>query len=111
MIEQGTDGLSRGDLSNGVMVGDSMLVHVPLNKDTFSRSSVLRDWLLEYPGPAYEVLTGEGCCNIGHQVGNFMWVPSPAVADAALEQLCEARHTRAPETHTCLSCFNDSSLA
>jgi len=32
MIEQGTDGASRGDLSNGVMAGRHMLDFVPLNK-------------------------------------------------------------------------------
>jgi hypothetical protein len=41
MIEQGTDGLFRGDLSNGVMAGYSMLFHVPLTKDAFSRSPVM----------------------------------------------------------------------
>jgi hypothetical protein len=99
MIEQGTDGLSRGDLSNGVMAGDSMLMHVPLNKDAFSRSPALRDWLLKCPGPSWEVLTAEGWFNRGHQVGSFVWVPSPAVADAALEQLCESRHTRPGNAH------------
>jgi hypothetical protein len=99
MIDQGTDGLSRGDLSNGVMAGDSMLSHVPLNQDAFSRSPALEDWLVECPGPAWEVLTTEGWFDRGHQVGNFVWVPSPAVADAALEQLCEARHTRPGNAH------------
>jgi hypothetical protein len=99
MIEQGTDGLSRGDLSNGVMAGDTIVLHVPLNKDAFSRSAGLRDRLLEYPGPSWEVLTAEGWFNRGHQVGSFVWVPSPAVADAALEQLCESRHTRPGNAH------------
>ena len=31
MIEQGTDGLSRGDLLEGVMKGRSMLDCIPLN--------------------------------------------------------------------------------
>jgi hypothetical protein len=100
MIEQGTDGLSRGDLSNGVMAGDSMLVHIPLNEDAFSRSPALRDWLLlECPGSAWEVLSVEGWFNRGHQVGNYVWAPSPAVADAALDQLCESRHTRPGNAH------------
>jgi len=32
MIEQGTDGLSRGDLTEGVIAGRSILDFVPLNK-------------------------------------------------------------------------------
>jgi hypothetical protein len=32
MIAQGADGLSRGDLSNGVIVGESMLDFVPIDK-------------------------------------------------------------------------------
>jgi hypothetical protein len=100
MIEQDTDGLSREDLSNGVMAGDSMLFHVPLNKDAFSRSPALRDWLSKYPIPSWEVLTAEGWFNQGHQVLSFVWVPSPVlVADAALEQLCESRHTRQGNAH------------
>jgi hypothetical protein len=105
MIEQGTDGLSRGDLSNGVMAGDSMLFHVPLNKDAFSRSPALRDWLLKCSGPPWEVLSAEGWFNRGHQVGSFVWVLSPAVADAALEQLCESRHTRPGNAHMFVCSF------
>jgi hypothetical protein len=99
MIEQDTDGLYRGDLSNGVMAGDSMLFHVPLNTGAFSRSPALRDWRLKCPGPAWEVLTAESWFNRGHQVGSFVWVPSSAVADPALEQLCEARHTHPGNAH------------
>jgi hypothetical protein len=99
MIEQGTDGLSRGDLSNGVMAGDNMLAHVPLNRTAFGRSPKLKGWLLECSGPTWEVLTTEGWYDRGHQVGNFVWAPSPAVADAALEQLCESRHTRPQNAH------------
>jgi hypothetical protein len=32
MISQGTDGLSRGDLTSGVMAGDDFLSHIPLDK-------------------------------------------------------------------------------
>jgi hypothetical protein len=44
MIAQGADGLPRGDLSNGVMAGESMLDFVPIDKPAhFScRSTILR---------------------------------------------------------------------
>jgi hypothetical protein len=32
MIEQGTDGLSRGDLFTGVMAGEDFLDYIPLDK-------------------------------------------------------------------------------
>jgi hypothetical protein len=100
MIAQGTDGLSRGDLSNGVMAGDSMLSHVPLNQDAFSRSPKLGEWLQKCSdNHVWEVLGADGWFDRGHQDGNFIWVPPPAVADAALEQLCEARHTRPWNAH------------
>ena len=41
MISQGTDGLSRGDLTSGVMAGDDFLSHIPLNQGAFERSPTL----------------------------------------------------------------------
>lgn len=37
VIEQGTDGFSRGDLENGVASGVDMLTFVPLNETAFDR--------------------------------------------------------------------------
>ena len=45
MIAQGTDGLSRGDLTSGVMAGDSFLSHIPLDLEAFARSPALEEWL------------------------------------------------------------------
>jgi len=45
MIGQGTDGASRGDMSNGVLAGDYMLKHVPLHLGAFERSPELRNLL------------------------------------------------------------------
>jgi hypothetical protein len=47
MIRQGTDGLSRGDMLEGVMKGDSMLSHVPLHVGAIERQPNLRKWLIE----------------------------------------------------------------
>jgi len=45
MIGQGMDGASRGDMSNRVLAGDSMLKHVPLHLNALERSPELRNWL------------------------------------------------------------------
>lgn len=101
MIEQGTDGLSRGDLSNGVMAGESMLTFVPLNKTAQDRSPALADWFLSTTGDAagWSVLTPTDWFKTPHQGGNCLWFPPPAAADVALEQLCEAKHIRPQGAH------------
>jgi hypothetical protein len=43
MKEQGTDGLSRGDLTGGVMIGNRFLKHIPLNKSVLERSPGFRE--------------------------------------------------------------------
>jgi hypothetical protein len=51
MIAQGTNGLSRGDLTTGVMAGESMLSFVPLGRSVASvadRSPLLLPRLLEW---------------------------------------------------------------
>ncbi len=46
MISQGTDGLSRGDTSFGVMAGISMLTYVPLHLSALDRQGAsLKDWV------------------------------------------------------------------
>jgi hypothetical protein len=45
MIEQGTDGGSRGDLTQGVMAGEPMLKYVPLHLTALERSPQLEPWI------------------------------------------------------------------
>jgi hypothetical protein len=45
MISQGTDGLSRGDFSEGVMTGKSILDYIPLNRSALERSPKLLKWI------------------------------------------------------------------
>ena len=47
MINQGTDGLSRGDKTSGVMSGESMLSFVPLHLTAIDRSVSLKNWLVD----------------------------------------------------------------
>jgi hypothetical protein len=92
MIEQGTDGLSRGDLNSGAMAGKEFLGYVPLDKGALELSPQLADWISDtLPGRHdWSVLSPEGWYSDGHGDGHFIWAPPPAVADAVLEQVCEA---------------------
>ena len=101
MIEQGTDGLSRGDFSSGVLGGKDFLSFIPLNQGAVELSPGLPTWL----GSTFEgrkewtLLTPEGWYTDGHQDGHFIWAPPPAVADAVLEQLCESVLSRPWNAH------------
>ena len=48
MIAQGSDGLSRGDMYEGVMRGESMLSHVPLHLNAVERSPALLNWIVPW---------------------------------------------------------------
>jgi hypothetical protein len=95
MIWQGTDGLSRGELTAGVMAGAHFLNFVPLNKTAFQRHSILQEWIGgALPGEHWEELSVEGWFTTAQKDGRFIWAPPPATADVAVERLCEARHIR-----------------
>jgi hypothetical protein len=80
MIQQGTDGLSRGDMLEGVMKGESMLSHVPLHVGAIERQPNLRKWLIEVfgtPGGTntencfLEFLTPEDWFERGHDITGY----------------------------------------
>jgi hypothetical protein len=100
MIAQGTDGLSRGDHTEGVMQGRAMLEYVPLHLTAFERSPKLKDWFaLSFGELNHTFLEPEGWFGVGHQDGNFIWAPPPAAADVVVEQLGKARHKRPHNLH------------
>jgi hypothetical protein len=101
MIDQGTDGLSRGDFSSGVMAGKDFLSFLPLDKSALDLSPKLAEWIGEtLPGRhAWRTLSPKGWYTEGHGDGHFLWAPPPAVADAVLEQLCEAALCRPWNAH------------
>jgi hypothetical protein len=100
MIAQGTDGLSRGDFTTGIMLGDTMRSHIPINRTAFERSPALLNWIQGWADTLEaQVLSPKDWFHRAHQGGNCIWSPAPAVADAALEQLCEARHTQPWRAH------------
>ena len=92
MIEQGTDGLSRGDFNSGVMAGKDFLAMIPLNRGALDLVPNLEHWIKNcFPGRyQWEVLSPPGWFSRGHEDGHFVWCPPPAVADVALEQMCES---------------------
>ena len=99
MIEQGTDGFSRGDLENGVATGIDMLTYVPLNETAFGRQANLEPWLRSTLVGEWITLDASGWYDEGQRPGQFIWAPAPAAADAALDSLCEAKHIRPEGSH------------
>ena len=100
MIDQGADGLSRGDHTTGVMAGDHTLKHVPLHLDAFTRSPALREWVEDLThGLDATFLTPEGWYEDTNKEGVFIWSPPPAAADVVVERLGIARHKRPNSLH------------
>jgi len=121
MIDQGTDGLSRGDLTEGVMTGESMLSHVPLRFTALDRQPLLVRWVQSWvPSPTLTTLSVQDWFSTGHGIGGwarsatglhhpselptqwFLWSPAPALTDAMLDGLEEARHKRKQHNHIIL---------
>jgi hypothetical protein len=92
MIEQGTDGLSRGDFISGVLAGSDFLALLPLNKGALELSPGLELWIQTTLAGrlVWKTLTPTGWFAGGHKDGHFIWSPPPAAADVALEQMCES---------------------
>ena len=121
MIAQGTDGLSRGGLLEGVLNGEKMLSFIPLHVSALEREPVLRKWILTWAGAGRDgntlkFLGPEDWFVRGHDIagysrncdgmniptykkGIFIWTPPPAAARIALEELRQARHKRQSSLH------------
>ena len=122
MQEQGTDGLSRGNLSTGVMNGKAMLDFVPIHLSALERSSNLLEWLKSWCGEDLESLSPSDWFSRGHdhdgtfsspsafvgeekitspnlKPGLLLWSPPPCIADVAIEELQKARHKRQESHH------------
>ena len=118
MIAQGTDGLSRGDMCEGVMMGQSMLAYIPLHLNALERQPAILIWVRDWVGqPSLTPLTPEEWYDKGHghQGGRYtsrglwlltethqewlLWTPPPAAAGAALEELLISRHKRTHINH------------
>jgi hypothetical protein len=120
MISQGTDGLSRGDLAEGVMTGQSILQHVPVRYSAVVRQPSLLQWLSSWlPAtpfilePSQWSVEGHGVLagsvdqfNVWHPPPLpfewYLWTPPPALGDVAVEELEASRHKRAHLSHVFL---------
>jgi len=105
MIAQGADGLSRGDLTNGVMSGKPMLDFAPLHLSAIQRREQQLKRLLDScfqlpPGQTFCYLKPDEWYTLPFDSdGAFVWAPPPAAADAAVFQCAEAVHVRPWNTH------------
>jgi len=117
MIQQGTDGLSRGSMNEGVMNKGSILDHVPLHVTSIETSPTLLGWIRyitgikwirplkeeEWFSDAYGVAGGEenadGVWIPFYKSKTRLWVPPPAAAFVAIEQLYRARTLNQFQTH------------
>ena len=92
MIEQGTDGLSRGDHSQGVMTGRPMISFVPLHLSAFERSDKLKNWIDKATyGLNFQSLDPKGWFTKVNSIGNFVWAPPPGAGDVVVDLLGKAR--------------------
>ena len=102
MISQGTDGLLRGLNSEGAMGGQDFLKFVPLHLGALDREpEAVKEWVESWFGGERRPLwlNPEDWYEAGHVTDRSVWVPAPAAADAALEQLAKATHKRTHLTH------------
>ena len=100
MMAQGTDGLSRGITTVGIMEGQSFSFFVPLHLNAAERQGAsFRHWIHGWLGNDCAWLEPRDWFTKGHTQKCNVWCPPPAAADAALEQLGQAIHKRPYNTH------------
>lgn len=118
MIAQGTDGVSRGYLGQGVMAGESMVAHIPIHISAVARSSNLVPWIRNWCGDDAVLLDEKGWFEAGHGIEGwetgrdgferpklakgrktYIWSPPPIAAEVALAELRKARIKRQTDCH------------
>ena len=103
MIASGVDGLSRGDKTEGVAKGLSVLDFVPIHLNPLERSRNLKDWVHSWWDEAVcgelTWLSPEGWFDKVITPGNYVWNVAPGAGEAAVDQLCSHTHGRPESTH------------
>jgi len=104
MIAQGADGLSRGDLCDGVMAGASMNEFVPLAHSCIDVMPAVKMWVESWAvlddGERLDWLSHADWFERAHECGGFrVWTPPPAVADVAATELSQSVHINGDAFH------------
>jgi len=116
MIEQGTDGLSRGALKLSNVEGKlAVRQYVPLHLNALQRSNGLVHWIKSWISPKHMFLEPKHWFVEAHdlryegaerqfsvETSTYVWAPPPAVTDVALEQLRCATLKRQASLHVML---------
>jgi hypothetical protein len=106
MIDQGTDGLSRGDMNAGVMAGDDLMAHVPLHLSALDRRPKLAEWLQGWltnkDGEEAEILEPERWFERHEGGGAYIWTPPPAAARRVNTELARSILKRPESMHAVL---------
>ena len=93
MTAQGTNGISRVDLSSGVMGGEGggkFLKYLRLNKTVLERQKGLKENLLLWVAEEWQVVTTEYLFNevFTSPTTGWIWYPLPVLTKVAVKQLC-----------------------
>ncbi|KAL7468881.1 hypothetical protein ACHAXS_009127 [Conticribra weissflogii] len=101
MKSAGIDGLSRGDLLEGMMSGEHPLTYVPLNEDANTRSGGrvkewVESWWEDTGGSAWldapiRLLTPEDWFTLYEIEEPRLWIPPPAAMETVVEMFNEDR--------------------
>jgi hypothetical protein len=122
MIAQGTDGLSRGILLEGVVRGEDMLSFVDLSRTAIERHpdvlNFVKSWVEPVLGESKILSSSEEWFQEGHRITGgkresrgiwipchaadgkaYIWSPPPVITDVALEECAKAIHKRTDAYH------------
>ena len=117
MIAQGTDGVSRGYLGEGIMAGQPMESFIPIHLSAIDRSPEVKDWIESWIPSKVISLSPQDWFDVGHDIDGwdmswdgfmrprlregrvYLWTPPPFVADVAIAELRKARIKRQKSSH------------
>jgi hypothetical protein len=116
MVAQGTDGVSRGNLQEGVAGGADMMLFVPLHLNASQRWPPIVSWINSWATTDCEILSPADWFSWGHdhdggitdckgfwrpqiRSGMYVWMPPPAAAEIALEEMRKAIIKRQQSLH------------
>ena len=117
MIAQGTDGVSRGFLGEGVMSGSSMEMFIPIHLSAIERSPEIVKWIESWSSGPIVQLAPRDWFDVAHDVAGwesdwdnfsrpllaegrtYLSSPPPFAADIAIAELRKARIKRQSSSH------------